>query len=231
MKYAAVIFDLFGTLVDNFSLREIRGVLTQMASIVSAPSDDFVQMWFDTFYERGTGVFKSGEDNIKHICQELGANAEDTQIRQAAQIRHEFTVRSLKPRADAVEVLSYLKSKDYKTGLITDCSSEVPSIWKDIPFAPLIDVALFSCIVGIKKPDPRIYKLAVEQLAVEPNKCLYVGDGSSQELTGAAQVGMHPVLISIPSLDITDVHRIDTEAEQWDGPTILSLKDILSLVR
>jgi len=71
----------------------------------------------------------------------------------------------------------------------------------------------------------------MEQLAVEPDKCLYVGDGSSQELTGAAQVGMHPVLISIPSLDITDVHRIDTEAEEWDGPTISSLKDILSLVR
>jgi len=231
MKYEAVIFDLFGTLVDNFSLREIRGVLTQMASIVSAPSDDFVQLWFDTFNERGTGVFKSGEENIEYICQELGVNAEDTAVKQAAQIRHEFAVRSLKPRGDAVEVLSYLKSEDYKTGLITDCSSEVPAIWEDIPFAPLIDVALFSCVVGIKKPDPRIYQLATEQLVVEPSKCLYVGDGSSHELTGASQVGMHPVLIRIPNLDTTDVHRIDTEAEEWDGPVISSLKEVLELVK
>lgn len=231
MKYAAVVFDLFGTLVDNFSLREIRGVLMRMASIVSAPSDDFVQLWFDTFNERGTGVFKSGEDNIKHICRELGVNTEDAQIKQAAQIRHQFTVHSLKPRADAVEVLSYLKSEDYKTGLITDCSSEVPAIWKDIPFAPMIDVALFSCQIGMKKPDPRIYQLAIEQLAIRPSECLYIGDGSSQELTGAAQAGMHPVLINIPNLDITDVHRIDSESDEWNGSVISSLREVVTLLK
>jgi len=49
-----------------------------------------------------------------------------------------------------------------------------------------------------EKPDPRIYHLALERLKVKPQDCLYVGDGSSHELTGARKVGMHPVQIHVP---------------------------------
>ena len=48
MKYAAVIFDLFGTLVDNFSAREYESVLMQMASVLAVPYDDLARLWFDT---------------------------------------------------------------------------------------------------------------------------------------------------------------------------------------
>jgi putative hydrolase of the HAD superfamily len=107
----------------------------------------------------------------------------------------------------------------------------VPAIWEDTPFAPLIDVTVFSCKVGVQKPAPLIYQLTAEQLAVKPEACLYIGDGDSHELTGAAQVGMHPVLIRDPDEDRTDVHRVDWEAEDWHGPVITSLKDVLNLVR
>jgi len=229
MKYAAVIFDLFGTLVDNFSLQEHRSILTEMASVLASSSDDFVRLWFDTFDDRVTGAFQSPEANIEYICRQLGVCVEDTQIKLAAQIRFDYTVRSMTPRPDAIEVLSHLKLKAYKIGLISDCSSELPTIWKSTPFAPLIDVAVFSCSVGLKKPDPRIYQMATNQLAVEPQRCLYVGDGSSHELTGASQVGMHPVLLRVLGEDNTDAHWIDRE--EWDGPVISSLKDVLNLLR
>ena len=102
-------------------------------------------------------------------------------------------------------------------------------VWEDTAFAPLFDVTMFSCRVGIKKPDPRIYRMATDQLAVEPEACLYIGDGSSQELTGALQVGMHPVLIRLPEESV-DAHFIDRE-EGWDGPAISSLQEVLNLVR
>jgi putative hydrolase of the HAD superfamily len=99
-----------------------------------------------------------------------------------------------------------------------------------LPFAPLIDVSVYSSLVGIQKPDPRIYQLAVEQLAVEPKDCLYIGDGDSQELTGASKVGMQPVLLRLPNEDDTDVHRVDTERDVWDGPIISSLTEIVTLI-
>jgi len=53
MKYSAVIFDLFGTLIHKFPLQEHKRVLSKMASVVSVPPDDFIRLWFDTFDERG----------------------------------------------------------------------------------------------------------------------------------------------------------------------------------
>jgi len=231
MKYQAVIFDLFGTLIKNFSVQEHENNLRKMASILSAPAEDFTRLWYETFNKRCTGVFKTPEDNIVYVCQKLGVPIEDSQKSLAAHIRFKLTKDSMIPLPESLAVLSRLKLEGYKTGLISDCSVEVPAIWQHTPFAPLFDATVFSCLAGMKKPDPRIYRLAVEQLRVEPHRCLYIGDGSSQELTGAAAVGMHPVLIRDPDEDITKTHRVDAEAERWDGPVISSLKDVLTLVR
>lgn len=228
MKYAAVIFDLFGTLVPNMSLSEHRAVLTRMADVVSAPPDDFVQLWFDTFNERSTGIFQSPNDNVAYICRTLGVSVNETKVKRAARIRFDYSIRSMVPRSDAIETLSHLKYEGCKTGLISDCSAEVPAIWKDTPFVKLIDVAIFSCLVGVRKPNPRIYQLTSNQLGIKPQKCLYIGDGSSQELTGASQVGMQAVLLRLPGEEGTDAHRIDSE--EWHGPVISSLTEVLKLV-
>jgi putative hydrolase of the HAD superfamily len=71
--------------------------------------------------------------------------------------------------------------------------------------------------------------MAADSLKVKPQDCLYIGDGSSKELTGALQVGMHPVLIHNPDETI-DAHYIDRE-EDWDGPVISSLQEILNLLK
>jgi putative hydrolase of the HAD superfamily len=63
---------------------------------------------------------------------------------------------------------------------------------------------------------------------VDPETCLYIGDGGSFELTGAQGVGMDAVCIRVPYEDGDDAHRV--EAEDWSGPVISSLKDVISLV-
>lgn len=228
MEYAAVIFDLFGTLVDNFSLPEYEGVLTRMASVCSLPCKEFVHLWHTTFNERATGIFPSIDGNIQYICRRLKISPEHDRIKLAVRIRFEFTRRSLRPRDDAVETLTQLRAKGHKIGLISDCTAEVPALWQDTPFASVIDVAVFSCSVGVKKPDPRIYNLTCERLAVTPRQCLYVGDGSSNELTGASRVGMHSVLIRVPHEAGYGAHRID--GEDWHGVAVSALKDVLALV-
>ncbi len=55
MKFKAVIFDLYGTLVDNFSARAHEEVLRKMASIIGAPPDDFVRLWFESYDWRAIG--------------------------------------------------------------------------------------------------------------------------------------------------------------------------------
>jgi len=229
MKHKAVIFDLFGTLVDAFSVQANEGVLAEMAAVLSAPSREIIRLWTrDTFSLRMTGALYTLEANLEHICRALGVPVQADQIAAAVEKRLVFTRRGLAPRADAVDTLTRLKAAGLKIGLISDCSSEVPRLWPDTPFARWVDVPIFSCDMGCKKPNPRIYALACERLGVRPQDCLYVGDGSSQELTGASRVGMTPVLIRVPYEATYDPYRPD--ADDWQGTTIRALKDVLALV-
>jgi len=230
MKYEAVIFDLFGTLIDNFSFEEYRRTLVEMASALSAPPDAFADLWFDLFEERMSGALESPGGVIEHVCRELSVLPDEKQIELAASIRLNMTTSMINVRPDAVQVLSTLKSEGYKTGLISDCSHEMPAVWEGLPLAPLIDITAFSCVVGITKPDSRIYLLTAGQLGVEPEDCLYVGDGSSQELAGAARLGMTPVLIRVPGDgDYDNPYRI--RSDEWSGLRVSSLTEVLALVK
>lgn len=228
MKYDAVIFDLFGTLVDIFSYQEHERMLFKMASVLSVPPEDFARMWRETFRERVTGVFKTPEESITYISHTLDPNIPEEKITHATKIRLEFTINALEPRKEVLTTLEHIKSQGLKIGLLTDCTAEVPTLWEKILFAPLIDEPVFSCVEGTKKPDPRIYHTLCQRLSVEPQVCLYIGDGSSQELTGASEVGMHPVLIRVPYEQDYDAYRINPQ--EWDGPVISSLEEVLILI-
>jgi len=226
-KYSAVIFDLFGTLVVTFSAREYRTLLKEMAATVGAPADEFYRLWLETSDERWTGSFPTIETNVEHICSSLNIAPEPDRVRDAVRLRWPVVERSIQPRDDAVATLSRLRAAGCRTALISDCSAEVAEYWPRTPFAEFIDVPIFSCTAGVKKPDPRIYKLACDRLGVQPHECIYVGDGGSCELSGAARVGMHPVLIRVPE-EAGDAHRVN--GEEWNGTRIERLSDILSLV-
>ncbi|MFQ5810606.1 MAG: HAD family hydrolase, partial [Armatimonadota bacterium] len=213
MRYAAVIFDLFGTLIDNYSVQDHRRVLGEVARALGAPEEGFARLWGETYNDRATGAFPTLEASIEHICRELDVQADAARMADALGIRLSLTRRTLVPRGDALETLAELRARGLKTGLISDCSEEVPRLWGETPFASAIEAPVFSCVAGVKKPDPRIYRLACEGLEVEPEACLYVGDGSSRELSGAAAVGMSPVLIRVPYEDTYEPHRIDVD--EW----------------
>jgi putative hydrolase of the HAD superfamily len=230
VKYQAVVFDLFGTLVDVFSRSEYEDVIEKMAAVLKAPYDEFYKIWIQTANQRGTGAFRTLEENLEFICRELKVPVTSNQIEKARQARFSYVTRALKPCPNALKVLKQLKSDGYRTGLISNCSTEPPVIWPKTQFAPLIDVAIFSSTAGIRKPDIRIYQLAITQLKTEPEKCLYIGDGDNNELAGAAAVGMNPVLIQSADEDSSDVIR-DMQPDDWPCPRISSLKEVMDLLR
>ena len=235
MKYKAVIFDLFGTLVEDIIGPPYTDLVMRIASVLSVPADDFHQMWSDTVYPRHTGVFRSVEANITHICQELGRHLEDNDIKLAARIRQDYDRRVMTaPRTGAVEVLSRLKHWGHKIGLISNCTPDAPLIWPGTPLASLFDVAVFSCSVGMIKPDHQIYKLTVKRLIVESKDCLYVGNGSRGELCGAYEVGMYPVFIT-PGMNeeflCVSPDEGDALLAEQEGTVISSLEEVLALVK
>jgi putative hydrolase of the HAD superfamily len=151
---------------------------------------------------------------------------DEEQIELAAKTRFDMTRNELMSLHEgALDVLSYLRAKGCKTGLLSNCSFEVTRIWGETRLAPLIDVAVFSCSAGMMKPDPRIYGMVTGQLNVKPQDCLYVADGIGQELATATQIGMHAIRILVPGENGYDRYR-----EKWNGPAISSLTQILDMV-
>ena len=226
MKYKAIIFDLFGTLIDSYSIQGYNKLLTDMALALELNNEDFSKLWRGTTYERGVGIFKTTEESIRYICNKLEVSVSDENIRKCEQIRLENTRKVLNPKNGAVDILKKMRGLGYKIGLISNCAADVPLMWKNTEFSHLFDATIFSASVGMKKPDPQIYKLAYEQLGVEPNECLYIGDGDSNELSGASQLGMNAVMIRDPNeLDpyrLVEVH--------WDGRKIENFSEIMGLI-
>ena len=230
-RLKAVIFDLWGTLVYPFSRTRSERVLTEMAAVLSVDRDDFARTWRwmrDTSSDLVTGVFPTLYDSVEHICCSLGVEAEETSIKVAAQIRVDHTRVTLEPRPDAVATLTQLRDSEHMVGLISNCTADVPLVWPETAFAPLIESPVFSCSVGLKKPDHRIYAEACRRLGVEPADSLYVGDGSDRELTGALEAGMTPVLLRVSLEDTYDASRPDVE--QWRGLAVSNLSEVPGLL-
>jgi putative hydrolase of the HAD superfamily len=182
-----------------------------VAAQLGLSPEEFEERWYgDLAHMREMGPM--GE-----ALRVLGASPEAAE--EVAAIRRAVTQEGLVPVPGAVETLAELRARGLRIGLITVCSDDVPALWPETRFQGLFDAEVFSCSVGLRKPDPRIYLLACEQLGVEPREAMFVGDGSNDELAGAERMGMTAVLLE----------RLGEE-QVWAGRRIRSLPEVLAMV-
>ncbi|RKU29487.1 hypothetical protein C6497_06145 [Candidatus Poribacteria bacterium] len=227
MQYKAIIFDLYGTLVPIFSRKIYDSVLVNIAEILDVPYQTFWKIKAETINDRSIGKL-SAEEHIREIGRRLNVSVNKTQIEEISTINNDFTRNSLIPKSEVLQGLKQLKYKGYLLGLITNCNNTVPMLYPNSPLAQYIDTPIFSCEEHIKKPSPHIYEIACERLNVKPEECIYVGDGSSEELTGASTVGMLPILIRTDLSDAYDPHR--TDVENWNGTTIDEISELCNII-
>ena len=228
-RYDAVVFDLWGTLVDELTHPKAHRIVyrqktDETADLLGVDRDEFARAWSATGADRLVGRIPSTAATLRLVCEQLGAAPSDDTVQAAARIRYEYVRDALSPRPGTVETMSTLRESGYRVGLISNCTEEVSLLWESTPFAPLVDVAVLSFDAGVAKPDPRIYELALDGLGVSAERCLFVGDGSDGELTGAAKAGMTAVLIRAP------YDRADGSRQSWNGDVISAIPDVLELL-
>jgi putative hydrolase of the HAD superfamily len=222
--YRAVVFDFFGTLTRSVQ----RG--PQHADIARALGADpeAVRGVLDrTFRARACGRYGSAEATLRWVIEQTGARPAPAAIRAAMPARVDALRADTQLRPDAVSALTAIRHRGVRTALISDCTHELPAFLPGLPVAPLLDAQIFSVEQGVCKPDPRIYLAACERLDVAPEDCLYVGDGGSHELTGAASIGMTPVRLAAHDLANHLVFDADTN---FAGRTVRSLTEVLTLL-
>ncbi|MFI7128106.1 HAD family hydrolase [Nonomuraea sp. NPDC050153] len=228
MRYAGVLFDLFGTLVKPFRRREHEHAMAGCSTALGVPAQDCLELWSRSFPERVRGRFSGVGDNFRWIAAELGHRAPDAAVAEAKARYLKFTEESLEPVDGVVELLASLSARGVKAGLVTNCAPDVPSVWADSAFAPFFQHCSFSCGLGEVKPDAAIYHDALDGLGLEPGRTLYVGDGSDEELTGAARCGMTAVLVAADLSNTYDSVRLDVA--DWSGLRVAGIPEVARLI-
>jgi putative hydrolase of the HAD superfamily len=223
----AALFDLYGTLVSSGSASARNLVVRAMAAELGADPDAYVAAVRDSFDERARGRLGGLDETLLVLAGRVGATPTPAAVARAAVLRLSFTRRLLKAPCETLGVLGSLRHAGVLTALVSDCTIETPTQWPSSPLARLMRATAFSCLLGVRKPDPAIYLHAVAELGVAPEECLFVGDGGSRELTGAAALGMRAVRL---------LRRGEEEADRYDhdvaftGEAIAELSDVLPLL-
>jgi putative hydrolase of the HAD superfamily len=225
-RYA--IFDLFGTLVPEFPRSGFEEMIHGAARVLGADEGAFMEGWYETAHPRQTGGYEGGiAENVRVILDGMGMPApSDAALADALRPRDEMYRRWFVPRTGALETVEALRERGIPLGLISMCAPDTPAIWRASPFAGRFDVEVFSSEVGLRKPEPAIYRYALERLDAEPAATLYCGDGAYGELTGAEAVGMTAVEIRDPDVDMAE--QLRPEGEDWRGARVPDLRDLLA---
>jgi putative hydrolase of the HAD superfamily len=99
----------------------------------------------------------------------------------------------LEPNEPMIGFLAALRDRGYRLGMLTNNVREWEPRWRAmLPVDELFEVVLDSAFVGVRKPDPAIYRLLCERVGAEPEACLFVDD-VERNCAAAAELGMTAV--------------------------------------
>jgi putative hydrolase of the HAD superfamily len=111
-------------------------------------------------------------------------------------VYREFTdPRNYGPYDDVLPVLATLREAGLRLGVVSNFETWLDGLLDDVGVGSFLDVRVISGIEGIEKPDPKIFRLALDRAGVEPERAVYVGDLPELDIEPALGVGMFPVLI------------------------------------
>lgn len=95
---------------------------------------------------------------------------------------------------DTHAALSRLRSAGLRLGVVSNSDGRVDSALAAAGIREYFDVIVDSAITGVEKPDPAIFRIALEALGVQPDHALYVGDLFDVDVLGARSAGIDAVL-------------------------------------
>lgn len=185
-----VFFDLFSTLIypryPEKSEYEMLGI----------PVDEWETYAEDAslYFERALGKTATGTEIIRKIADKMPFELDEMQQKEILRRREERMKTALvSVDGQILDTLARLRERDIRLCLISNADRIDCKYWGASPLAPYFDAAVFSCDVGMLKPDEPIYRYAMEQMKAKPAESLFVGDGGFDELYGAQRVGMRTV--------------------------------------
>ena len=215
----AVLFDLFETLITESGLQPTRA--SHLAPALGLERDAYRREWKvrRPSVVRGQLSFAGA---LTEISQTLVGRADHGAIQGICQQRiREKAVAYAQINEGVAALVAMLGRRGVPLAVVSNGFEEDVLGWSQCSLAAEIHCTAFSCIEGIAKPDPEIYRRALRRLAVDPEQAVYIADGGDNELAGAAEAGLR-------------AHRaawfVHNSPHQGIWPELTDPKDVLDLV-
>jgi putative hydrolase of the HAD superfamily len=211
----AVLFDMGGTL-DGDGLHWLdRFAAAYRAAGVALPFER-LRAAFDEAERRAATDEQIATAGLhamlqRHVSWQL-AHLALTDERLANRIVDLFErpVREMATRNAAL--LSVLNGRGLRVGVVSNGCGNVDALCQDLGYAPALSVVIDSRRAGVAKPDPRIYTMAAEALALPPSAIMMVGDSFDRDIVPAKAIGMQTAWLH-GGRDCPDRTRIDVTLE------------------
>ena len=119
--YKAVLFDLFGTLIEPPPMPVYRQMVGDVATALGISFEELNEPWMSINDGRLDGRFESSEGDILAAAELVGVEVSESQLAKCMDIRRSITREFLTPKNGALEMLDDLVEMDCALGLVTDC--------------------------------------------------------------------------------------------------------------
>jgi putative hydrolase of the HAD superfamily len=234
MVVQTVVFDLFRTLVDPEAFHPTAYKRTdRMAAVLGVDPNGLAQWWIDTKRERNISRIPTLEDRLQEYFQStLDQTKSRSLIDQAVYEGDRYHYEALlNPHDVVIRVLTELRERKIKIGVLSNCDEDEMRCFPQSPLVKLVDAISLSIDTGFMKPEPAAFHDVLKKLgSVEPRDAIFVGDGESQELTGAKTLGFGRVIFLRQFVANTGFHSKEKLAEFTKAAdrTIDSILDVTS---
>jgi len=197
MSIKAVFFDLGGVILRT----EFQAPRQQLAERLGMDYDDLSKIVFEGESGLRASIGEiSSEEHWAAVIQRLKRPATEL-----VAIRDEFFAGDIVDRT-LVEYIRSLRGK-YKTGLISNAWGDLRDFIVREKFDDAFDKLIISAEVGVAKPEPKIFQIALEQVGVSPKEAVFVDDFPAN-IEGCEKVGMKGILFKDPESALKQLKKL-----------------------
>lgn len=201
----AVLFDLYGTLIDIRTGEKnprVWAVLSHVLTYLDTrlpPQELSARFFVGAERQQQESPHEYAEIDVTLIFRELldeaGCHDAGSVSLALAGMLRVLSTEWFQPFPDAIPTLRRLHDH-FKLGVVSDaqCAYFRTELTAS-KIAPLVDAAIASGEYGFRKPDPRLFSIALERLGVHPDQAIYVGNSVDRDMCGALGAGLEAVLL------------------------------------
>ena len=191
----AIVFDLWYTLIcpEHHRPPGVRSI-NAIPAVLNLDPKAFVEHWEAHLPPRCPSDPRPLREYIADYVSRLGRTLSDAEYAAFDNVwsAHDLALGSPRP---VLSALSRLAAVGVRLALLSNAHEREIRGWRSSPFSSFFDVAsLFMPYWIHKTPDERVSPCTSKTLSVRPEDALYVGDGASNELQGARDVGFGTVV-------------------------------------